>query len=250
MLRATVCLLLLAWGTSSALGDEAAKSVRDPGDIAAKIDAWIDGRLKQSGIPDSPAATDGEFLRRVSRDITGRIPTHDEAIAFLADRESNKRRKLIDALLARRSYGEHFGTVWRERLAPPAMGKKKAGRDSFSPWLATQFNQNRGWNAIVTDLLTVKGRVREQPQTAFIMANSDNFDPQPNLLADATSRLFWGVQLRCAECHDHPFAPWKQVDFWGTAAFFSRVILEGSGETIPPGPFFLVVVTCLGTTSW
>ena len=129
MLRATACLLLLAWGTSSALGDEAAKSVRDPGDIAAKIDAWIDGRLKQSGIPDSPAATDGEFLRRVSRDITGRIPTHDEAIAFLADRESNKRRKLIDALLARRSYGEHFGTVWRERLAPPAMGKKKAGRD-------------------------------------------------------------------------------------------------------------------------
>ncbi|MCH8147301.1 MAG: DUF1553 domain-containing protein [Planctomycetes bacterium] len=130
---------------------------------------------------------------------------------------------MIDELLARQSYGEQFASVWRERLAPPEMGSKKQGRDSFSPWLAAQFNESRAWSQIVTNLLTVEGRVRDQPQSAFIMANSDNFDPQPNLLADATSRLFWGVQLRCAECHDHPFAPWKQDDFWGTAAFFSRV---------------------------
>ena len=117
---------------------------------------------------------------------------------------------------------EHFATIWRELMLPRDNGMK-GGRDTFIPWLADEFNANRGWDRIVAAMLTAEGKIREAPQSGFIMANCENMEPQPNLLADATGRLFWGVQLHCAECHDHPFAKWKQEDFWGTAAFFSRL---------------------------
>jgi len=217
------CLLLMAMKTPAFPGEVPREQIPDPQVASARIDRLIEARLQHAGVPASPPATDGEFLRRVSLDITGRIPTRQEAADFLADSSPDKRSRLIDHLLERDSYGRHFASIWRDRLAPPEIGSKKQGRDEFSPWLASQFNTGRGWHEIVTELLTVEGLIREQPQSAFIVANSDDFDPQANLLADATAHLFWGVQLRCAECHDHPFAQWTQTDFWGTAAFFSRV---------------------------
>jgi hypothetical protein len=200
-----------------------ARPPRDVRPVADTIDRRVDEKLRALGIPASQSADDAEFLRRVTIDITGRIPTYDEAAAFLADDRPDKRSRLIDDLLARPSYGRHFAAIWSELIAPPDTSSKKSGNEAFPVWLAAQFNANRGWNAIVTDLLTVEGLVRESPQAGFVLGNSENSEPQANLLADATARLFWGVQLRCAECHDHPFAPWKQVDFWGTAAFFSRL---------------------------
>jgi uncharacterized protein DUF1549 len=83
--------------------------------------------------------------------------------------------------------------------------------DNRRHWLAEQFNRDRGWDQIVTNLLTAEGKIRERPQAGFILASSESFEAQPALLADATARLFWGVQLRCAECYDHPLAPWKQA---------------------------------------
>src|SRR5437773_808648 len=82
-------------------------------------------------------------------------------------------------------------------------------------------------------MLTANGVIAKTPETGFVMANADNFQPQPGRLADATAKLFWGIQLRCAECHDHPFAQWKQADFWGTAAFFSRVRHTGFRDKTP-----------------
>src|SRR5205807_6442318 len=101
--------------------------------------------------------------------------------------------------------------------------------DTFHPWLAEQFNDNRGWNAIVTDLLTAEGTPRDNPATAFLLANAENGRPQPNKVTGSTAALFLGVNLRCAECHRHPFANWKQSDFWGMAAFFGKVQYSGSG---------------------
>jgi hypothetical protein len=169
-----------------------------------------------------------------SRVLVG-IPTYDEAIAFLARDDPHKRRNLIDRLLGDPAYGEHFATIWNELIVPRDAGSTKVVRDPFTPWLAEQFNRGRGWDAIVADLITVEGKIRERPQAGFIQANSENFEPQPNLLADATARLFFGVQLRCAECHDHPFAPWKQTDFWGMAAFFSRLRKGYSDGKNPTG---------------
>ena len=210
---------------------QAARIVRSSGEV----DRLIDERLQEDRFESSPVSDDSEFLRRVTLDLTGRIPTYDEAVEFLVSDDPQKRQQLIDDLLERESYGLHFGAIWRELIEPRETGSKKGPRDTFSPWMAEQFNANRGWNEIVAELLTVEGRIRELPQSQFILANSHDFEPQPNMLADATARLFWGIQLGCAECHDHPYAPWKQPDFWATAAFFSRLRKGYSDGKNPQG---------------
>jgi len=212
-------------GPKAAQADEARPPGprRDPGPLAAAIDEKIDRRLKEGVVPVSAPAGDSEFLRRVTLDLTGRIPTYEQAVSFLRDGDPDKRSKWVDLLLEGSAYGRHFAGIWNERMIPDDGGKTKGHDDSFPSWLADQFNRNQGWNRIVAELLAVEGNIRDKPQTAFVMANSLESDPQPNLLTDSISRLFWGVQLRCAECHDHPFASWTQEDFWSTAAFFSRL---------------------------
>lgn len=205
---------------------------RDPFAVAAAIDRELNQRLSEVNVPASPAADDAEFLRRVSLDITGRIPTLERSTAFLASPDPEKRRKLIDELLARPEYGQHVATLWRNLMVPRDLSSSKFQADAFSPWLADQFTRNQGWDRIVYALLTAEGEIRANPQTAFLMANGENFQPQPNLLAASTARLFLGVQLQCAECHNHPFTSWKQADFWSTAAFFSRV--RNTGVKGPP----------------
>jgi hypothetical protein len=205
----------------------------DPITVAAAIDREIDQRLAEAKIPASPLADDAEFLRRVSLDIAGRLPTVERASAFLDDKDADKRRKLIDSLLANPAFGQHFGTLWRNRLAPPGSPVKgKAPPDRFSPWLAEQFNRNVSWDKLVSTMLTFEGDIAKAPESGFLMANSEGFKPRANLLAASASRLFLGVRLGCAECHDHPFANWKQSDFWGTAAFFGR--LRNTGKKGPP----------------
>jgi ferric-dicitrate binding protein FerR (iron transport regulator) len=207
---------------------------RDPMPLAVTIDRAVDERLHEARVPPSPRSDDAEFLRRVTIDIIGQIPSYERTIAFLSDTHPGKRRELIEELLASSDYGRHFGGVWRNLMAPREVGKggKAPPVDHFSPWLAKQFNEGRGWNEIVYDLLTVDGDVSQKPQTGFIMANAENFHPQADRLAASAARLFLGVQLQCAQCHNHPFTAWTQADFWATAAFFSR--LRNTGKKGPP----------------
>jgi ferric-dicitrate binding protein FerR (iron transport regulator) len=200
---------------------------RDPAPTAAFIDAEVDRELAARKVPASPPADDAEFLRRVSLDLTGRIPTYRRTVSFLQSKAPDKRRRLVDELLEGEAYGRHFATVWSNLLAPDTGGLKGKGNNTFAPWLAEQFNDNRGWNAVVADLLTAQGPISSTPQGAFLLANAENFQPKPNRVAGSFARLFWGVNLGCAECHKHPFADWKQADFWGTAAFFARLRFTG-----------------------
>jgi hypothetical protein len=206
---------------------------RDPLPTVAAIDRDIDRRLADAKMPASPRADDAEFLRRVTLDITGRIPTLERANAFLDSNDSDKRRKLIDELLSSPEFGQHLGGTWRKLIVPANITGMKVQGDTFTPWLAEQFNRNRPWNDLVYELLTAEGDVRMNPQTGFIMGNAENGQPQPNLLAASATRLFLGVQLQCAECHNHPFTSWKQADFWATAAFFARV-RNGGNKGGPP----------------
>src|SRR5438067_3583310 len=195
--------------------------------VAAAIDRAIDRRLTEAKVPASPPADDAEFLRRVFLDVAGHIPTAGQAAAFLDDPDPHKREKLIEALLGSPDFGRHLADLWRPLIAPRDPSNTKPQTDRFSPWLAEQLNRGRGWDAIAADLLGTTGEVNANPQTAFLMANSDNFQPKANLVAAAAARVFLGVQLQCAECHDHPFAPWRQDDFWGVAAFFGKARNSG-----------------------
>lgn len=199
-----------------------AVAARDPLPAIESINrAWQNGLSKAKVTPAADAG-DAEFLRRASLDLTGRIPSVRQAREFLDSSDPDKRRKLIDELLSNQAFGQHFGISWRLWLDPPEDGGKPKP-DLLTPWLAQQLQRNRGWGDIVRDLVAVKGEIRNNPVMGFLLANSEVFRPKPEMLADSVSRLFMGVELRCAQCHNHPFADWKQEEFWGLAAFFSRV---------------------------
>jgi hypothetical protein len=196
-------------------------------DISRKIDELIQERLQKATIPASPRADDAEFLRRVYLDLTGRIPTYEQTTAFLSSTAPDKRTKLIDELLARPEYGQHFATIWRDLLVDRSMENSQV-RQGFSwefiTWLADAFNKDRGWNEIVTAMLTAEGEAKKNPTTIFLLANRMNNFPRPADLASTTGRLFMGIQLRCAQCHDHPYVDaWSHDDFWGVAAFFGQL---------------------------
>jgi hypothetical protein len=211
-----------------------APSDRDALTIAAVIDKAIDAKLAEATIPASPVCDDAEFVRRASLDIRGRIPSPDRVAGFLADRDPLKRQKLVDEFLADKEYGEHFAIVWYHRIAKPDMCNLGLFTIKFMDWLADGFNANRGWDAIVRDVLTAEGERDQNPATVFWLANVEGDKRRviaPNKVTGAATRLFLGVRLECCECHNHPFdKSFKQTDFWGVAAFFTATHCEGADK--------------------
>ena len=205
----------------------------DPQAVARQIDA----ALAADKIPASPQCDDAEFLRRVYLDIAGVIPPADKAAAFLGSSDPQKRARLIDELLAGEDYGQHFADLWCDRIN---MKDLPIYREPFVGWLADCFNAGRRWDEIVFDLLTAEGSFNfitrgkrlgsTDPQALFVLLNTEEGmgkGPNPAWLAAESGRLFLGVQIQCAECHDHPFSEsWKQTDFWGLAAFFGQLRSE------------------------
>ena len=199
---------------------------QNPDVLAGAIDSAIDGALADKKVPASPPADDAEFLRRVSLDLIGRIPTLERTTAFLADADPDKRAKLIDELLASPEYGRNLAILWQRRIGVRSDFVNSAPIElNLYPWLAEQFNRNRPWGEIVSDLLSAEGDVYTQPATNFYLSSANTIDGvvQAERVTGMTAQLFLGVNLRCAQCHDHPFAKWKQSDFWGMTAFFGRV---------------------------
>src|SRR5207244_1280336 len=142
----------LSLGTldSADSGKPAKPSARDITAVFTEIDAQLDKKLTEAKIPVSPLASDAEFLRRAYLDITGRIPPAAKATAFLDSKDSDKRRKLIDELLASPEYGKNFATVWTNLLLKRDEENVKLDLAPLNHWLAGSFNQNRGWNKMVS----------------------------------------------------------------------------------------------------
>lgn len=198
------------------------------------IDLEITRKLTAEKVPASPLASDAEFLRRLYLDLTGKIPTYDRAVAFLDSKDPARRTKLIDELLAAPDFGEHFATTFTNLLLV-GDAVNLTERNRFQRWLAEKFNKNHPWDRLVTDLVTAEGTSADNPAVVFVLNHSENNKIQPNMLAAATTRQFLGVQLQCAECHNHPFTGWKQAEFWGVAAFFTRVTNQKGAKGSPGG---------------
>jgi hypothetical protein len=236
------CCLFTAASLSWAIAEDPAKDVqaspqpeakpslppRDPIPVSTAIDRELNTRLTQEKIPASPLASDAEFLRRVSLDITGRIPTAEQAATFLDSKDSQKRRKLIDELLASPNYGQHFGTIWNDLIVKRDANNRAMNTSPFKKWLADSFNENRGWDKVVRDMLVSEGTVEQSAPTTFYVAHRDMNNLAQSKVVGTTANLFMGLQLQCAECHNHAFIrEWKQTDFWGVAAFFSQTRSSG-----------------------
>ena len=194
-------------------------------EMARAIDAAIDGRLADEKIAKSPAATDAEFLRRATLDLTGVTPTADEARAYLADASPDKREQLVDRLLASPKFGAHLADIWIAKLIPRDSGNRFVKPEPFRDYLADEFNVNRPWDQFVTKLLSASGSPDDEPAATLFMANRS-----ADKLTDLVGTQLMGVQIACAQCHNHPFTDWKQDDYWGLAGFFSKVVAR------PPTP--------------
>lgn len=213
---------------SSGTGTKKSAAKRGVDAVAKIIDTAVLDKLKQDKAKPGPLTDDAEFLRRAYLDLNGRIPSIDQARTFLDSKASDKRTKLVDELLASPLFARQFGSLWARLIT----AEEPYLRNDFEAWLTAQFEKGRGWDAIVRELITAVGK---GPETAFIMSNVDNKMPQADKLAGSTAKLFLGMQLQCAECHNHPFTSWKQTDFWALAAFYSRTKVMPKGQPIGVG---------------
>jgi Protein of unknown function (DUF1549)/Protein of unknown function (DUF1553) len=204
----------------------AEKSSRSARTVAAEIDRHITARLADAKIPASGLADDAEFCRRLCIDITGKIPTADRAAAFIDSTDPDKRAKLIDELLASPEYGRHFATIWTNLITANGDPDARPATKPFATWLAAELNQGRGWDKLVSEMLTAQGTGAANPATFFTNANAS----KAGELGNASTKLFLGLQVACAECHDHPFNKWTQNDYWGMAAFFGRLKTANNGK--------------------
>jgi len=183
------------------------------------IDELVFAKLKALGLPPSELSGDSEFLRRVTIDIAGRIPTLEETESFLADSDPNKREKLIDRLLASDDYAEYFANKWGAILR----NKRRADGDklatfSFHDWIRDSLHNNKPYNEFAREIITATGEVGKNPPVAWYREVND----QAAQVED-TAQLFLGLRIQCARCHHHPFEKWSQDDYYGFAAFYSQV---------------------------
>ncbi len=193
---------------------------QDEVSVAAKVDDFIESELLQSKTPLAPTTSDEDFLRRVSFDLAGVVPTPRQITLFGLDHDLKKRQKLIGRLLESEEFSENLAGYWRDVIFSRATEvRANLARGLFTKWLTNRFESGATWDEIATELLTATGNVREEGATALVFAH--NGDAQE--LASETSRIFLGIQLQCANCHDHPTDQWQRNDFHTLAAYFPRV---------------------------
>ncbi|MCG3196653.1 MAG: hypothetical protein GHCLOJNM_01129 [bacterium] len=185
----------------------------------SELDTLIDRIWATHGITPAPTSSDSEFFRRVYLDLAGEPPSVEETVNFLTSNEPNKRAKAIEQLLATREYGDHHGRVWTNLILEGRVLKRRFPRERFDSYLADSFNKNKPFDDLVKELIAVEGSSADNGATFLILSH----EGKPEDLTSTSARLFLGTQLRCAQCHDDKFGPWKQEQFWGFAAFFARV---------------------------
>lgn len=183
------------------------------------IDDLVFGNLRELGIPPSPVCDDATFLRRVSLDIGGRLPTEAEAREFLASDDPDKRDKAIDALLRSPDYADYFANKWTTLLK----NRRDDASDitsnyAFHAWIRDSLLANTPYDQLVRELLAATGTVIENPPVAWYKRVKE-----PKEQIEDIAQLFLGVRMQCAQCHHHPFERWSQDDYYGLAAFFSQV---------------------------
>jgi Protein of unknown function (DUF1549)/Protein of unknown function (DUF1553) len=192
----------------------------------AEIDGIIARELQAAGVKPAPRTTDEQFIRRVSLDLTGRLPLPADVSDFIADTKADKRARLIDRLLDSDAYAAHWGRYWRDVMSARLTDfRARILSRSFTVWITQQLKDNKPWDKITRDLLTANGEIRFNDDgkagNLFFVA-SHNGAETANELAAETSRVFLGIQINCAQCHDHPYDAWKREQFHEMAAFFAR----------------------------
>jgi hypothetical protein len=183
------------------------------------IDDLVFKKLIELGLPPSELSDDGTFLRRVTIDIAGRLPTQTETVQFLADQDPSKRARTIDRLLDSADYADYFANKWAAILRNKrGNNARKMHTYGFHDWIQRSLDENKPYDQFVREVITASGDSQFNPPVNWYNEVKD----QSAQLED-TAQLFLGLRIQCARCHHHPFEKWSQDDYYGFAAFFSRV---------------------------
>jgi len=227
------CLAVMSWGRIDLqlvpVVQAAEKSVDDfSTGISDRVVGQVDGLIAQgwtdNEVVPSAIASDEEWVRRVYLDLVGHIPPADEAQAFIASTDLDKRSKLVDQLLADPDYVRNFTEIWTNTL----IGRNAPDRTSrvgMQKFLREAFTKNRPWNDIVYDLVTAEGHYEENGAVNFLLAQLTGNVGSEEYHVEATAnltRIFLGQQVQCTQCHNHPFNEWKQNQFWEFNSFLRQ----------------------------
>jgi hypothetical protein len=192
------------------------------------VDELARAKWKKLGLVPSDLCTDGEFIRRLFLDLCGRLPTTDEARAFVADKHPYKRARLIDRCLQDKDYAAYFALRWGTILRNAAkQGGSEPAAYAFQDWLRSMIARNRPYDEFVRGILTATGEWQDAPTINWLWQMRD--DPLHQPTAD-TAQVFLGLRLQCARCHHHPYERWGQDDYYGLAGFFARLGRKDFGE--------------------
>ncbi|MFO0888112.1 MAG: DUF1549 domain-containing protein [Isosphaeraceae bacterium] len=204
---------------------------------SADLDRMIADCLKETDpkVAPAPLTSDIEFVRRVYFDLAGVPPTPGQLAEFVSSRDRDRRAKLIDTLLQSPEYARNWARYWRDVIRFHATNENiiQVRYDLLESWLAERFEKNTPWDEVARDLITATGRVDENGAVSFALAH----EAKPVELAGEVSRIFLGVQIQCAQCHDHKTDSWKREQFHEFAAFFSgvrsRAVMRGMPGQLP-----------------
>ena len=188
------------------------------------LDRHINAVLKREGIHPSEMSQDTEFLRRVHLDLTGKIPAPEEVLDFLKDGSANKRQKKIDQLIGGEAYIDYWSGLWVNWLIG-RRGDNDDQRIGLATWVRDALTRNMPYNQFVQELIAADGELKDNGAGNYIM----RYERAPAVLTSHSSRLFLGLPMQCAECHDHKTEVWSQKDYYGVAAFFNGIESEQKG---------------------
>ncbi|MDE0086850.1 MAG: DUF1549 and DUF1553 domain-containing protein [Candidatus Poribacteria bacterium] len=189
------------------------------------LDRHIDAVLKREALEPSRQTTDTEFLRRIYLDMTGKIPTPEDVLDFIDDGSPNKRAKKIDELIGSRESVDYWTLLWVNWL----IGRRDDGDDrrtGLNGWVREALETNMPYNQFVKELVAADGEIRDNAAGNYVL----RYETSPIFLTSHTSRLFLGLPMQCAECHDHKTEAWLQEDFYSIAAFFTGIESEEKEE--------------------
>ena len=184
------------------------------------IDKATAKKWRELNIIPSELCSDETFMRRVYLDVTGSLPNADEIIAFLADKDPAKRDKLVDKIVETPEYAYFFANKWADilRVKRRNLPDRAYGTFAFHNWIREAVASDKPYDEFVRDIICAVGDESKSPATVWYkeVKTPENF-------VDDVSQVFLGQRLACANCHHHPYERWSQDDYWGVAAFFSRV---------------------------
>jgi len=182
------------------------------------VDANIFAKLQTLRVNPSDLCTDNEFMRRAYLDLLGILPTADEARTFVAGTRSDKRSRLVERLLERPEFADFWALKWADLLRAEERLLDRKGIETFYRWIRQSIATNKPLDQFARELIAARGSTYQNPAANFYRAIRD-----PVARAEAVSQVFLGTQLRCAQCHNHPFDRWTQNDYYDWASLFARV---------------------------